>query len=476
MVAGDNATARSRGLALGGVLLAGAVARFWSIASADGLYWPDEVFQSLEPAHRLVFGYGWQAWEFAQGARSWFLPGLIAGVFKVCAAIGVDDSSHYLGVVEVLFAAANLTTAVCVGRLARRLGASGSAALGAVAATALSGVSILISTRATGENLGALPVVAGLGLLVAPTRRAEVLWGAALLVVATFLRLQHGYFCLAAVGMVAVGPRRRDVLPLLGVFAVGALSFGLFDELTWGRWFHSAFTYVSANLMEGKASNYGVAPVWHYLTSLTTAEPLLAPVAVGLAVFGGRAALPISATALGYIALHSLIPHKELRFVWPAVPLLFAAAAVGLSARWPAERTQRRAAWVAIALAVASAMTAPWLTFGRLGIGEPPRATRVFDFAGAEARLLRLAGEREDLCGLWVKTLPPYRIAGYASLHRPVPLYPDVLRTGREGRFNFVIARVGDVAGEEIARDGERALVKVGAVCEPDPEFDWSLE
>lgn len=27
---------------------------------------PDEFFQSLEVAHRLVFGYGWQTWEWRQ--------------------------------------------------------------------------------------------------------------------------------------------------------------------------------------------------------------------------------------------------------------------------------------------------------------------------------------------------------------------------------------------------------------------------
>ena len=37
----------------------------------DGIYWPDEIHQSLEPAHRLVFGYGLIAWEFSDGARNW---------------------------------------------------------------------------------------------------------------------------------------------------------------------------------------------------------------------------------------------------------------------------------------------------------------------------------------------------------------------------------------------------------------------
>jgi len=44
-----------------------------------GINHPDEVFQSLEQAHRLVFGYGAVPWEFEYGARSWLLPGMLAG-------------------------------------------------------------------------------------------------------------------------------------------------------------------------------------------------------------------------------------------------------------------------------------------------------------------------------------------------------------------------------------------------------------
>jgi hypothetical protein len=37
---------------------------------APGIHYPDEVMQSLEQAHRLVFGYGLVPREFRDGARS----------------------------------------------------------------------------------------------------------------------------------------------------------------------------------------------------------------------------------------------------------------------------------------------------------------------------------------------------------------------------------------------------------------------
>ena len=72
------------GVAGGGAL------RVWLALTDDGIYWPDEIYQSLEPAHRLVFGYGLQAWEFIDGARNWVLPGLVAALLKGATWVGLD--------------------------------------------------------------------------------------------------------------------------------------------------------------------------------------------------------------------------------------------------------------------------------------------------------------------------------------------------------------------------------------------------
>ena len=42
----------------------------------------DEIFQSIEQGHRLVFGYGIVPWEFQYGARSWLLGYASAGIIE----------------------------------------------------------------------------------------------------------------------------------------------------------------------------------------------------------------------------------------------------------------------------------------------------------------------------------------------------------------------------------------------------------
>ena len=55
---------------------------------SPNIFFPDEIFQTLEPAHRLVYGYGVISWEWRLGMRSWVLPTFLAGVMRAtgCAA------------------------------------------------------------------------------------------------------------------------------------------------------------------------------------------------------------------------------------------------------------------------------------------------------------------------------------------------------------------------------------------------------
>src|SRR5437764_7505367 len=102
----------------------GTAYRLWVAFTDDGIFWPDEIFQSLEPAHRLVFGYGLVPWEFIEGARNWALPGFIALLLKLCAVLGLDTPGQYLGVVRGVFVALAVASAVGVWRLSRAYGAS----------------------------------------------------------------------------------------------------------------------------------------------------------------------------------------------------------------------------------------------------------------------------------------------------------------------------------------------------------------
>ncbi len=67
---------------------------------SDNIYHPDEVFQVLEQAHRLVFGYGIVPWEYRFGTRSWMPAGFIGLILLGCKALHLDQPQNYIFVVK----------------------------------------------------------------------------------------------------------------------------------------------------------------------------------------------------------------------------------------------------------------------------------------------------------------------------------------------------------------------------------------
>ena len=90
------------------VLALAFVARAAIALSGDFVLHPDEIMQYLEPAHRLVFGNGVTYWEYFYGARSWLVPGLVAGVLKLFDIVGLGQPFWYVGGVKLAFCAISL--------------------------------------------------------------------------------------------------------------------------------------------------------------------------------------------------------------------------------------------------------------------------------------------------------------------------------------------------------------------------------
>jgi GPI mannosyltransferase 3 len=85
------------------LVLAGLVARLCVALISERVYHPDEIFQYLEQAHRLTFGYGYIPWEYRYGTRSWILPGFISGILSFCKVLQIDNPAVYTVIVKVGF-------------------------------------------------------------------------------------------------------------------------------------------------------------------------------------------------------------------------------------------------------------------------------------------------------------------------------------------------------------------------------------
>jgi hypothetical protein len=150
------------------------------------------------------------------------------------------------------------------------------------------------------------------------------------------------------------------------------------------------------------------------------------------------------AVAVAIVASHSLVPHKEYRFVFPAFACLALVAAFG-----SADLIERlRARFPRRGRAVLIAACAAWVA-GSAALAAGPRYAFNWvtdrDLVNAEFVLYR----QPTLCGLLLYSYPWYELGGYAFLHRNVPIYrrfSDVPLAVEERAANFALVRRSELA------------------------------
>ncbi|MFT7582804.1 MAG: phosphatidylinositol glycan class B, partial [Myxococcota bacterium] len=103
------------------VLAVAAIVRLvWTFAQ-DGMHYPDEIFQYLEPPFAERFGHGWLPWEFVRGARNWLLPWHYSAVMEGGILCGFEGHG-LLRFVQVHNALFSLLVIPASAHLARLLG------------------------------------------------------------------------------------------------------------------------------------------------------------------------------------------------------------------------------------------------------------------------------------------------------------------------------------------------------------------
>ncbi|HYJ74478.1 MAG TPA: hypothetical protein VEV65_02715, partial [Kineosporiaceae bacterium] len=369
------------------VVATGTVLRLRAVLAAPGVLYPDETYQMTEAAHRVVFGYGITPWEFEQGLRSWLGPGLLLPPTALGGVLGLDGL-HLTMLVRAWVVLGSAVGAGAAAVAARRL-AGPVAGLLAAALVAFSPVLAVYDVHPLADTVAApLPVLA-LALLLTRSRRefpASVAAGG-LLAASVALRPQAGVLVLGLVAAAVLGRSRPRVLGLLAGLAGGALLTGVLDLLAWGVPFAPEWRSVTFNVVEGGADTWGRQPPTFYADHLAH---LLGPLPAAVVVLGLAAALlpfrdpvpapvpawPVVLGVLGFVGVLSLIGHKELRFVLPALPI---AAALGAAGVVRAVRRPAVTASAAVSVAVAGAVVMPGIRMSDLGYPGDARSAWTID-------------------------------------------------------------------------------------------------
>ena len=310
--------------------------------AGDFVLHPDEIMQYLEPAHRLAFGNGVVYWEYFYGARSWLVPGAVAGVLKLFDSVGLGQPWWYVGGVKLMFCASSLAIPAAMYWFARRHFGEAAARVALLAGAfwyELAG----FAHKPMTEFVATAPLLALLALCARPAAGGpRVVWqAAALAVLAAAIRLQYAPVALLLLGIVLL--RNRNKLQLVLAGAVLLLAAGVLDALAWGgSLFHSYLTNLRFNLILGPM-RANESPAYQFLWWLTLAGGGLSALCLLPALrWPRRYGLLLALIALVLLA-HSVQSHKEYRFIFAVIPLwlLIGADLVARLAAWIAERRAR---------------------------------------------------------------------------------------------------------------------------------------
>jgi hypothetical protein len=293
----------------------------------------DEV-EVLGEAFRRALRFPYTPWE----VRNLFVPDVVvAPVVWLVKHLGVTDTGRVIELAALPFIALTAVTTLLVRRLALQWSDGDErAATIAMLLFALHWIPLCFGSTVYPRTL-AMACIAAAALIA---ERRPILAGA-LVGVAFTDRFSEIVFLLPVLLLI---PRRQAWRALAGAALVILITSGVYDWLTYGVPFSSAWKFAHLTVVERDfASRVKYqSPFWYATNILRWCAPTLLPLA-----WLARARVRWAFLAVPLVAL-SIVNHKELRYVQTLVPFLAVAAGIGASLLW----RERRA--VAIALVAVS--------------------------------------------------------------------------------------------------------------------------
>ncbi|MGR3913543.1 MAG: hypothetical protein OD918_03290 [Gammaproteobacteria bacterium] len=426
--AADNAAAPVTWRYLPHLLIAAFLARAAVALSGDFVLHPDEIMQYLEPAHYAAFGSGVLYWEYVHGARSWLVPGAVAGVLLALDALGLGRPGVYVAAVKLGFCLLSLLLPWAMYRFTQRAAGAGTAGENAARLALVFGCFwyelVVMAHKPFTEFIGTALLLTALSVLVgADAGRRRVLFAAgALLALGALVRMQYAPLAILLLVLRSLSLRRAQLAALWGGAGALAALVGVLEWQTWGAPFHSYLTNIMVNFGLNRA---GESSRWQLPAQLLLAGGGAPAIAFTFgAKLRGPARLLLLLSAAVFL-LHLFPAHREYRFIFLLTPCWLMLLAM-LSARFDATAAMRRVGAAALLAfgALALANIFPWQSWIHIGHSKenPVHYLRKQD---PMFTVMRHLAARDDVRGVFyfAGQTPYFRTGGYYYLHHAVPFY-----------------------------------------------------
>lgn len=326
-------------------------------------YAADELFQYLQQAHNLVFHQGVISWEYQTGLRSLLIPLLLAAPMKLALLF---SSSPVPGLMftRAVLCVPSLSIVWCAVKwgeaLQERRGAWAAGLLCALWPSLW-----LVAPHPMEESFSAYCFTPAIYL--AWRHHRESGWNSlalsALLLGFSFAFRQQLAPAIAIAGIYLCWRSPKAWLLGLSIAALPVIATGFLDFLAWGQWFRSFWMNFYLNMGLHIADGYfGTSSVFYFPRELLHAWLWSALPFCWLAWKGAKQ-LPAAGLIVAAILIeHTMLAHKETRFIFPAIALAAPLAGIGLAAIWPV--FSRRARIILLAALASGPILTPyfWMT------------------------------------------------------------------------------------------------------------------
>lgn len=305
--------------------------------------WPDEHFQTLEPASSVVFGYGILPWEYTQNYRSWFVPGLYMPLLYALKGLGLTGGGWVIRVCRLMTATVSSTLFFSLNNSLKFFEVSSLARQIALLFFALSPAMILWAPVTSSDHWAMIFVWAAINQLQKFYQRNLFSWKEGFKIgilfgISFLVRLQTvlwfaGVFLVLIYWFWGNFDKKKQEAFLGILFGYGTCFFflGFLDRITLGQFFCTFYQQVLNGITISR--NFGIEPWYFYFGKILENQGnllfLFIFVLFMIRFIHSRClklSLPLGLVffpGLLFFLGHVLIEHKEIRFLLPLFPLFY---------------------------------------------------------------------------------------------------------------------------------------------------------
>ncbi|WCL48209.1 hypothetical protein [Leptospira sp. GIMC2001] len=304
-----------------------------SIYYSKGFNWPDEIFQTMELAYHIVTGRGNIAWEFKDRARSVLYPQMLSIWIRFIYLFSKNPIVLFNST-RAMLAAIYFCATLSIAYYYLQHSKSESKIFKNVKLIVFSFIYILFPLnyyfgfRTLTESITTSIILFSIFLIQIRVEKfnQNILIPGFLLGLTYGLRFQMAIFFLVYSVLLiyklwTLGLNKAIKQLILGLI-FGFSIYLISDFVYYGMPFISSINYFKVNILEGVGAQWGTSPFYFYFEQFNRYLSALLLFLIPGIYFNFKKFYPIIVGTAAFILVHSMVAHKELRFIFFSFPII----------------------------------------------------------------------------------------------------------------------------------------------------------